>query len=266
MRKDGTPIPGEYLTDQFEEQQVRRAIRPMEFANVETLSTKRAREALSLAVGFTKSKVTGLESFLLGEGEKVAVLLDPNKFHEFIDQGEEWAETIETVYMPFPSGKAFNQARAQLTESWPPLTKSVEVRRPMKDGFVANLDYFRLEFLDRAQVETSGKLADILPALWMMAGCRGKLPTCRGNEKLLFFKDCPFAVLVEESAIKPFLVKLEERHDIEWVFLVTNDQESFSRMCEWLPEHISPTQRIHLWRNYVDNFLINVERATGEAP
>jgi adenine-specific DNA-methyltransferase len=134
----------------------------------------------------------------------------------------------------------------------------------MRDGFASNLDYFRLDFLDRAQVETFGKLADILPALWMMAGCRGKLPTCKGNDKMLLFKDCPFALLVEESAIKQFLAKLEDRPDIDWAFLVTNDQDSFARMCEWLPEHIPATQRIHLWRNYVDNFLINVDRTVGE--
>lgn len=140
------------------------------------------------------------------------------------------------------------------------------IKRPMKDGFAANLDYLRLDFLDRAMVETGGKLADILPALWMMAGCRGKLPTCKGNEKMLFFKDCPFAVLVDESAIKPFLARLEEHANVDWAFLVTNDQDSFSRMCEWLPEHIPAAQRVHLWRNYVDNFLINVDHSpAGDA-
>lgn len=265
-RDDGTELSGEYLTGRFEEKEVRRAIRSLDFATCETLASKHAREALALAVGFTKSKVTGDESFLLSEGEQVAVLLELGRLDEFIEQGEEWADAIETVYLPIPAGKAFNEAKAQLTEAWPPLTKSVEIKRSMKEGFAANLDYFRLDFLDRAQVETGGKLADILPALWMMAGCRGKLPTCKGNEKMLFFKNCPFAMLVEESTIKPFLAKLEERPDIDWVFLVTNDQDSFSRMCEWLPEHVPAAQRIHLWRNYVDNFLINVDHAAGEAP
>jgi len=265
-RGDGTPLEGTFLTGRFAQQEVRRGIRSLDFATSEALSSKRAREALALAVGFTKSKVTGDESFLLGEGEKIAVLFEPDRLDEFIEQGEEWAEAIETVYLPFPAGKAFNAAKARLTEGWSPLTKSIEIKRSMKDGFAANLDYFRLDFLDRAQVETGGKLADILPALWMMAGCRGKLPSCKGNEKMLFIKDNPFAMLIEESAIKLFLAKLEERPDIDWVFLVTNDQDSFSRMCEWLPEHVPVTQRIHLWRNYVDNFLINVDRAAGESP
>lgn len=262
-RDDGTELPGEYLTGRLEEQKVRRAIRPLDFATVETLVSKKARQTLALAVGFTKSKVTGEESFLLAEGEKVAVLLDPDSLADFIEQGDKLSDNIETVYLPFRSGRSFNKVKAQLAEAWPPLTKSVEIKRPMKDGFAANLDYFRLDFLDRSQVETDGKLADILPALWMMAGCRGKLPTCKGNEKMLFFKDCPFGVLVEESAIKPFLAKLEERPDVDWAFLVTNDQDSFSRMCEWLPDHIPAAQRVHLWRNYVDNFLINVDHASA---
>jgi len=266
-RDDGAELPGEYSTGRFEEQEARRAIRPLDFATVESLANKRAREALAAAIAFPKSKVMAEEPFLLAEGENVAVLLIPEALDEFIEKGEEWAGTVETVYLPFPSGKAFNQAKERLTEAWPPLIKTVEIKRPMKDGFVANLDYFRLDFLDRSLVETGGKLADILPALWMMAGGRGKLPTCRGNEKMLFFKDCPFAVLVDESAIKPFLARLEERPDVDWAFLVTNDQDSFSRMCEWLPEHIPAVQRVHLWRNYVDNFLINVDHASeGAAP
>lgn len=258
-------MPGEYLTGRFEEQELRRAFRPLEFTTVETLASKTAREALALALGFSKSKVKDGEPFLLSEDESVAALLDPDALDSFVEQGEEWADGIETVYLPFSLGKAFNEARAQLAETWPPLTKTVEIKRPIKDGFVANLDYFRMDFLDRSQVETGGKLVDILPALWMMAGCRGTLPVCNGDKKMLFFKDCPFAILVEESAIKSFLAKLEERPDIEWAFLVTNDQDSFSRMCEWLPEHVPAIQRIHLWRNYVDNFLINVDRASGGA-
>jgi adenine-specific DNA-methyltransferase len=258
---DGKELSEDYLMGRFQEQEIRRAIRPLDFTKVETLAGKKARKALAQAIGFAMSKVTGEESFFLAENEHVAALLDPDALERFIEEGEEWAEGIETIYLPFPSGKAFDQARERLTEAWPPLTKAIEIKRPMKDGFVTNLDYFRLDFLDRSQVEAGGKLADILPALWMMAGCRGKLPRCKGNEKMLFFNDCPFGVLVEEAAIKLFLAILSERPDVDWVFIVTNDQDSFSRMCEWLPEHIPTAQRVHLWRNYVDNFLINVEHA-----
>jgi adenine-specific DNA-methyltransferase len=264
-RNNGTELPGEYLTGQFEEREIQRSVRSLDFATPKTLASKRAREALAVAVGFAKSKVTGDESFLLSDGERIAVLFDPDQLDEFIEQGEESAEDIETIYLPFSPGSALNAAKGKISEAWPPLTKNIEIKRPLKEGFAANLDYFRLDFLDRAHVETGGKLADILPSLWMMAGCRGRLPTCKGTEKMLFYKDCPFAMLVDENALKTFLAKLEERTDIDWAFLVTNDQDSFSRMCEWLPDHIPATQRIHLWRNYVDNFLINVDRPGGDA-
>jgi hypothetical protein len=73
-------------------------------------------------------------------------------------------------------------------------------------------------------------------------------------------------VLVDEGNIKSFLAKLAERPDVDWAFLVTNDQDSFSRMCEWLPTHIPAAQRVHLWRNYVDNFVINVHRVFADVP
>jgi adenine-specific DNA-methyltransferase len=227
-------------------------------------ANRKLRRALSLALGFSLSKLNGDEPFLISEETKTASLFNPDELELFVERGEDQSDKIETVYLPFAPGAAFTRAKAQLDEAWPSLTKTIEIRHPLKEGFEANLDYFRLDFLDRARAEIGGRLADILPALWMMAGCRGKLPTCRETEKMLFFKDCPFAILVEESAIKLFLAKLEEREDIDWVFIVTNDQDSFSRICEWMPEHIPATQQVHLWRNYTDNFLINVERNGGE--
>ncbi|MBX3331113.1 MAG: site-specific DNA-methyltransferase [Nitrospira sp.] len=272
-RDDGTELSGEYLTGRFEEQEVKRSYKDLTFISQEAFSQgnqskrKKVHQSFSQAVEFTKSKVTGTNHFLLAQNEKIAALFDPSALGQFLKEGSEFAEQIETVYLPFPPGRMFDEAQRHVEEAWSPLIKNVEVKQPISEGFAANLDYFRLDFLDRSMVETGGKLADILPALWMMANGRGKLPTCKGNEKMLFFKDCPFAVLVDESAIKPFLARLEERPDVDWAFLVTNDQDSFSRMCEWLPERIPAAQRIHLWRNYVDNFLINVVHpSTGDAP
>lgn len=85
--------------------------------------------------------------------------------------------------------------------------------------------------------------------------------TINGDEnEMLFPKDCPFAILVQEYAFKSFLVELKKRKQIDWAFLITNDQGSFARMAQRLPEHIPATQRVHLWRNYLDNFVINVDR------
>jgi adenine-specific DNA-methyltransferase len=149
-QRPGTVLAGDYGTGRLEEKEIPRSIRSLDFATIDTLLQRRAREALAHAVGFTKSKVTGEELFFLSEGEQVAVLLDPDGLDEFTEQGQEWSQTITTVYLPFPVGKAFNSAKAQIIEAWPPLIKNVEAKRPIKEGFAANLDYFRLDFLDRA--------------------------------------------------------------------------------------------------------------------
>jgi adenine-specific DNA-methyltransferase len=265
-REDGVELDGEYMTGQIAQQELPRTFRSLNFTAPEFLASMAARESLAVTLGFSKSDAIGGEPYFLAEGERVSALLEASGLDAFVARGAEFAESIDTVYLPFPAGKAFNEARELVLESWPPITKMTEVRRPMGDGLPSNLDYFRLEFLDRSQAEVGGKLSDILPALWMMAGCRGKLPAVKGGEKTLFFKDCPFAVLVDESAIQPFLANLARRPDISWVFVVTHDQDNFSRICEWLPQHVPPSQRVHLWRNYVDNFLINVDRgSTGTA-
>ena len=277
-RDNGTALRGDYLSGKTVEKEKARNFTQIGFVNQAELHAsdsdpgKRRQEALklqkelaSLIADLPQSLVSEPRPFIVSEDHNASILFD-------IRAAEDWLAALEgqehilDFFVVTPNKQAFQEVKLQINDLLGPLLLNEEGRRPISDGFAANLDYFRLDFLDRAQVETGGKLADILPALWMMAGCRGKLPTCKGSEKMLFFKDCPFAMLVEESAIKLFLAKLEERTDIDWVFLVTNDQDSFARMCEWLPEHIPACQRIHLWRNYVDNFLINVHRVVGEAP
>jgi len=59
----------------------------------------------AVAIGFSKSKVADDQPFLLADGESVAVLLDPVALEDFIEQGEELADFIETFTYHFrPEG------------------------------------------------------------------------------------------------------------------------------------------------------------------
>jgi adenine-specific DNA-methyltransferase len=169
-RGNGAKLPGDYLTGRTEEQEIRRDIRSMDFVSPESVTTSKGRESLAGAIGFSRSKVNGDSPFFLAQDESVAALLDPSALEAFLEQGEDWADGIETVYLPFRSGKAFNQARDRILEAWPSLTKVVEIKRPIKEGFAANLDYFRLDFLDRSQAEIGGNLSFSL-ACHMPRGC-----------------------------------------------------------------------------------------------
>ena len=52
--------------------------------------------------------------------------------------------------------------------------------RKMKEGFNENMEYFRLDFADPADVERGDAFEGILPILWLMAGEMGERELRRG--------------------------------------------------------------------------------------
>lgn len=129
---------------------------------------------------------------------------------------------------------------------------------PMEEGFAANLAYFKLDFLEPAEVAMGRQFAAILPMLWMMAGAKGPRPEAPdAHAHWLIPEGCPFAVLMREGRFREFLAKIEGRADLTHVFLVTNSDSAFHDMQDDLPVHIEAVQ---LYKNYLDNFKINTQR------
>lgn len=128
--------------------------------------------------------------------------------------------------------------------------------RAMSEGFAENAAYFRLAFLDPAEVKRGEMYNGILPILWMMAGASGDLDLSKGSGRHHFPKGCPFCVLLREDHFKEFATKLACRPDISHVFLVTDSVEAFHEMAS----KIGTGKRcIQLYKSYLDNFKINVE-------
>jgi len=128
--------------------------------------------------------------------------------------------------------------------------------RAMAEGFEENAAYYRLDFLDPADVKRGEMYSAILPILWMMAGASGDLELCKGSGKHHFPKGCPFCVLLQEDHFKEFAAKLAERPDITLVFLVTDSVEAFHEMLS----QIDKAKRcVQLYKSYLDNFKINLE-------
>lgn len=133
--------------------------------------------------------------------------------------------------------------------------------RPMSKGFEENVAYYRLDFLDPAEVKRGEMYSAILPILWMMAGASGDLELCKGTGKHHFPKACPFCVLLQEDHFKEFAAKLAERPDITHVFLVTDSVEAFHEMRSQIGKCKSCVQ---LYKSYLDNFKINLESAHAD--
>jgi len=129
-----------------------------------------------------------------------------------------------------------------------------EEKRPLKDGFPANLEYFKLDFLDPVEIQMGRQFAAILPVLWMMAGARGPLPDAPDSRApWLIPADCPFAVLIQERRFKDFHRHIEGRDDLTHVFIVTNSRDTF----HYLREEMKGPQVVQLYKDYLENFKIN---------
>ncbi|MGB8644718.1 MAG: hypothetical protein WCF84_05740 [Anaerolineae bacterium] len=126
----------------------------------------------------------------------------------------------------------------------------------MKDGYFANAQYFKLDFLDPNSVAYGEQFEAIVPVLWLMAGAQGEIETVRGRGKWFMPKHSPYAVLLKEEYFTEFKHALAERPDITHVLLVTDSEEAYRDMIADLPG--KPHTRM-LYKSYLDNFRINME-------
>lgn len=132
--------------------------------------------------------------------------------------------------------------------------------RHLQEGFEENLEYFRLAFLDPAQVARGDAFQAVLPILWMIAGCRGQREESKGSQAWFIPKDSPFAVLIKEKEFRAFRNKLSERKDIRHVFLITDSEENFAAMRRALGRKLSCVQ---LYKSYLETFRLNTQETLG---
>ena len=107
----------------------------------------------------------------------------------------------------------------------------------MRDGFPANLEYFKLDFLDKNQVALGRQFREILPLLWLRAGAVGARPELPADAPIpaMLIPDAnPFAVLVDETRFADFLEAVSGRSDLTHLFLVTDSEDAFREMAEQL--------------------------------
>ena len=95
----------------------------------------------------------------------------------------------------------------------------------MRDGFPTNLEYLRLDFLDKDHEALGRQFREILPILWLRVGAIGlrlELPRNKPIPAMVIPEHNRFAVLVDEARFADFTTELESRDDLTHAFLVTN--------------------------------------------
>jgi len=125
----------------------------------------------------------------------------------------------------------------------------------MAEGFEENAAYFKLDFLDPAEVSRGDRFEAIVPILWMFAGSQGRCTLARGAAPWFMPNDSPFAVLNKEDRFNAFHKELADRSDITHVFLVTDSVEAFQEMAG----DLGPTYYcVQLYKSYLDTFKLNL--------
>lgn len=129
---------------------------------------------------------------------------------------------------------------------------------PMADGFKANAAYFKLGFLDNASVRIGRQFREMLPILWMKAGCFGPCPTLTGQKTpgYMILPENRMAILNDNCCFAKFAEEVGNTPKIETIYLVTDSDADYRSMSKGL----NGKQTYQLYRDYLDNFRINSRR------
>jgi adenine-specific DNA-methyltransferase len=257
-RDEGSELEGEYLSSKIVEKKKARKFQQIGFTSIDDLKTAANKKQLVALLGKEKlaqSLVKKDSAFVVSEKHPASILFDDA-------QADAWLEALEDqghitdFYIVSASKSTFDDLKARIHDLLGPMIVTEEEKRPMREGFSANLEYFRLDFLDKDHVALGREFREILPILWLRAGAIGPRPELPKNTPIpamVFPERNPFAVLVDETRFADFAAQLEGRDGLTHIYLVTDSEEAFQEMAG----HLKSPNVIQLYRDYLENFVIN---------
>jgi adenine-specific DNA-methyltransferase len=273
QRDDGTVLTGEYLTGKTVEREKARNFTHVGFVHPSTLNTQpKKKQMVALIDGLPQTLVQADSAFIVSADHQASVLFDPAA-------AEQWLEALDgqdhvtDFYIVTPVKREFDQLKAEVVALLGPVLVPEEEKRPMAQGFAANLAYFKLEFLERDSIPLRRAFKELLPLLWLKAGAMGPRPALKSNETeppFLAPAANNFAVLLDESHLRALIKHLAERSGLAQVYIVTDSDEAFKSMARELRATLSrrnpDVQVAQLYRDYLLNFLINTHQARAAEP
>jgi adenine-specific DNA-methyltransferase len=259
-RADGTVLSGEYFTNQTTTKEVNRSFYQLGFVENPASLTPAAKKQIVALIGKDKlpqSLVKADSRFIVSEKHTASVLFDPDAADEWLNTLED-QEHITDFYIVAKDSRTYNNIRQKVVDLLGTVTVTEPLKRPMSEGFAANVEYFKLGFLDKNSVSLGQQFAEILPLLWLKAGAIGKRPELDSAElpNMLILPQNSFAVLLDEDCYGKFAEALLETKNIGTVYFVTNSEEAFREMSDG----IGIEQTYQLYRDYIDNFVIGSRR------
>jgi adenine-specific DNA-methyltransferase len=283
-RDDGSALPGEYLTGKLDEKAKERTFTQIGFVDPKTLlpaksdTDKRKREVLKLqqqvlAVvdGLPQSAIAEPCRFAVSDDNKhsASILFDGNAVVDWLE-ALEGRDHINSFYIVTQAKKVFDSVKDQVADLLGPIYATEEEKRPMSEGFAANLAYFKLDFLDKDRVALKQAFREVLPILWLKAGAVGRRPgLSKSAAEPAFFdpEGTNFAVLLDEGSFGKFMCTIVKRTDLSVVYIVTDADEAFKDMADEVRQALSlaspRVEVLQLYKDYLANFLINTRLDQG---
>lgn len=263
-RDDGTALAGEYQTGKVVEKEKPRRFAQIGFVDPATLDTPaKKKQVVALIDGLPQTLVKNLCPFIVSEDHKASILFDPATADDWLE-ALDGQEHITDFYIVTPTKGVFDGLKAQINDLLGPILVSEDEKRPMSEGFPANLAYFKLDFLNKDRVTLKRAFREILPLLWLKAGAVGLRPELEREEPepVVFAPtNSNFVVLLEESRLARLIKALKGRTNLSHVFIVSDSDESFKAIAVEVRDAVeldNPNlQVVQLYRDYLVNFMIN---------
>ena len=255
---NGKPIEGDYITSLTETKLTERKFTQINFLTAE--ATKKQKKALVTLINKQKDvKLPTMNEdvgFLLSEEDKynATILFDTA-------QAEVWMEELDgnshitNIYIVAERDAIYRKIKADVSEMMGQIEETVPVKMPMKDGFEANAAFYKLSFLDKEAVSIGTQLNKLLSILWMKAGAHGICPTHAEGDYAVY-PDNRMAILIDEYGFGDLKEELANNPQIETVYIIEDSEENYRSLASQL----TVKNTYQLYRDYLDNFKINIER------
>lgn len=261
---DNSPLTGEYYMNLTTIKEEERSFYQLGFVeNPATLSVGAKKQLVSILrnkdgkAQLPQSLVKSDSKFIVTEKHTASILFDPDSVDEWLAALEE-QDHITDFYIVVKEVAVFKEIKEKVSNLLGPINVASQVKRPMSEGFPANVEYFKLGFLDKNSVSLGQQFREILPLLWLKSGAVGKRPEVSSDEEpeMLILPQNGFAVLIDETKYAEFAEKLTLEDNIRVVYFVTNSEEAFREMSTG----IKVNNTYQLYRDYIDNFVLGSRR------
>lgn len=284
-RVDGTELSGEYFTNLTTDKEVNRSFYQLGFVENPAALTLTAKKQIIASLcgqaSAAQKKINRMSEtpkavkraindsllpqslakadsrFIVSEKHTASVLFDPESVDYWLDALED-QDHITDFYIVAKDSRTFNGIKGKVIELLGNVTVSEPLKRPISDGFPANVEYFKLGFLDKNSVSLGRQFREILPMLWLKSGAIGKCPDITTDDEpdYMILPQNGFAILVDETKYAEFCERLNEIECPETIYFVTNSDEAFREMSAG----VSESKSYQLYRDYIDNFVLGSRR------